>query len=82
MLLLIPALLCAGCAAELSEYEKVDRLTVPAVKEYTPSQQTQAAVEMEKYCSQVLMLCEMINDFGRMRDAARAALGLKVDTTR
>jgi hypothetical protein len=57
-------------------------LTVPQVKQYTDAQQKQAAEEMDKHCASVPMLCEMLNDFGRMRDQARAALGLPVDTSR
>jgi hypothetical protein len=56
-------------------------LTVPQVKQYTDAQQKQAAEEMDKHCASVPMLCEMLNDFGRMRDQARAALGLPVDTS-
>jgi hypothetical protein len=83
MLLLIMALLCAGCAPTISSVDtKAERMIVPAVKEYTPAQQEQAAVEMETFCDKVPMLCTMVNDFGRMRDQARAALGLKVDVQR
>jgi hypothetical protein len=37
---------------------------------------------MENFCDKVPMLCQMVNDFGRMRDQARAALGMKVDVER
>jgi hypothetical protein len=57
-------------------------LIVPPVKEYTLAEQKQAADEMTRHCASVPMLCQMINDFGRMRDAARAALGIKVDIDR
>lgn len=83
MLPLIMVLLCAGCGPTLSSVNvKAERMTVPAVKQYTPAQQEQAAVEMETFCDKVPMLCMMVNDFGRMRDQARAALGLKVDVQR
>lgn len=57
-------------------------MTVAAVKGYTPAQQDQAALEMETYCHIVPMLCQLVNDFGRMRDSARVARGEKVDLTR
>lgn len=76
-------LLCVGCAKEPSNsVEKLDRLIVPQVKAYTPAQQDQAANEMAAHCNVVPMLCQMINDFGRMRDEARVALGLKVNVLR
>jgi hypothetical protein len=59
-----------------------DRLTVPVVKQYTPAQMSQAAGEMEKHCGLTPMLCEFMNDYGRMRDQARVALGLSVDLSR
>lgn len=49
---------------------------------YTPTEQKQAYEERQKHCPDVPMLCRMINDYGRMRDQARAALGLKVDVNR
>lgn len=78
------ASLLAGCAPERSSapLEKADKITVPAVKEYTRGQMKQAADEMDKNCTHTPMMCELINDYGRMRDQARAALGLKVDTGR
>lgn len=77
------ALLCAGCGTTPSDLDvKADRLVVPQVKEYTPAQQDQAADEMDEFCTKVPMLCQMVNDFGRMRDQARAALGIKVDVNR
>jgi hypothetical protein len=82
-LLLTTALLCAGCGTTPSDLDvKTDKLVVPAVKQYTPAQQDQAATEMENFCDKVPMLCQMVNDFGRMRDQARAALGMKVDVER
>jgi hypothetical protein len=83
MLLSMSALLLAGCATPVSSpLEKADRLTVPDVKEYTPTQQKKAADEMDKHCGAVPILCEFVNDYGRMRDQARAALGLPVNTKR
>lgn len=77
------ALLLGGCAREVSSpLEKADKLTVPDVKEYTLAQQQKAADEMDKHCTTVPMLCEFVNDYGRMRDQARAALGLPVHTDR
>lgn len=77
-------LLLAGCAKQPSSaLEKADKLIVPAVKEYTASQQIQAANEMAAHCKKnVPMLCEFVNDYGKMRDQARAALGLTVDVKR
>lgn len=82
-LLLTTLLLIAGCStAPSSPGEKVDRLIVPDVVGYTPAEQKQAYEERRKHCSDVPMLCRMINDYGRMRDQARAALGLKVNVER
>lgn len=80
-------LLCAACAQEPSNTPaKVDLLIVPTVKQYTRLQQAQVAMEMEQQCftppPKAPMMCEMINDYGRMRDAARAARGQKVDINR
>jgi hypothetical protein len=76
-------LLCAGCANTHSDLDtKADKIVVPSVKQYTASQQEQAATEMENFCDKVPMLCQMIDDFGRMRDQARAALGVKVNVER
>lgn len=81
-LLMLPLLL-AGCGAgHSSALVKADKLTVPAVKQYTKKQLTQAADEMDKHCPTVPMLCQLANDYGVMRDQARAALGVKVDTAR
>ena len=83
MPLLILALLLAGCAQEPSSaLDKADRLIVPSVREYTPAQQKKAADEMDKHCSVVPTVCEFVNDYGRMRDQARVALGLPVDSER
>lgn len=83
MLLLTMVLLCAGCGTTPSDLDvKTDRMIVPAVKEYTPEQQDQAAIEMKEFCDKVPMLCMMVNDFGRMRDQARVALGFKVNVDR
>ena len=76
-------LLLAGCARVASSpLEKADRITVPAVKQYTPAQMKKAADEMDKHCTTVPTLCELINDYGRMRDQARVALGIRVRTDR
>lgn len=77
------ALLLGGCAREVSSpLEKADRITIPAVKQYTRAQMTKAADEMDKNCPTAPILCELVNDYGRMRDQSRAALDLQVDTTR
>jgi len=55
---------------------------VPAVKEYTPAQQLQGAEERDKFCHLVPMLCKMVDDYGVMRDQARAARGIEVDVGR
>lgn len=81
--LLTLLLLLAGCAKEPSNaLEKADLLIVPNVREYTPAQQKKAADEMGKHCARVPVLCDFINDYGRMRDQARVALGLQVDERR
>ena len=83
---MITSLLTVGCSTAPSsggKTEKVDRLVVPHVKEYTKAQQKKAFDERQLYCEkQTPMLCEMNNDYGRMRDEARVALGLKVDVKR
>jgi hypothetical protein len=55
---------------------------VPAVKQYTKKQFAQAADEMNNHCPTVPMLCQLVNDYGVMRDQARAALGLPVKVDR
>jgi hypothetical protein len=84
MRLLILLLPLAACSPELSSapLERADRLAVPAVKQYTPAQMKQAAGEMQKHCGTVPMICELVNDYGKMRDQARVALGLSVNTQR
>jgi hypothetical protein len=83
MLLLTMLSLCVGCTTIHSDtLDKVDKLTVPAVRQYTPEKQRKAAGEMVSYCDVVPTLCEFVNDYGRMRDQARVALGEVVDTTR
>jgi len=82
---LITPLLIVGCSTAPSDggkTEKTDRLVVPHVKGYTKEQQKKAFDERQKYCDVVPMLCEMINDYGRMRDEERVASGLKVDVKR
>jgi len=43
------------------------------VKQYTKEQQAQAAVEMDKHCVYVPMLCQFMIDYSIMRDQARVA---------
>jgi len=59
------------------------------VQGYTHDQYQQAADEHTKFCLPdaagriaAPMLCKLIEDAGRLRDAARAALGLEVDLNR
>ena len=76
-------LLLAGCGTDHSSaLVKADKLTVPAVKQYTKKQFAQAADEMNNHCPTVPMLCQLVNDYGVMRDQARAALGLPVKVDR
>jgi hypothetical protein len=76
-------LLCGGCAQAPSDAGALaDRVTIVQVPGYTAAQQQRAAAEMEDHCGIVPILCWMINDYGRMRDEARAAAGLPVDITR
>lgn len=83
-------LLIAGCSTKPSDVEKnADQMTVPLVQQYTPDQYQQAHKEHADACLpdstgkiKYPMLCKLIDDFGRMRDAARAAMGLKVDISR
>lgn len=84
MLPLTSVLLLGACAKEPSSaIDKVDRLAVPTVKEYTPEQQTAAAEEMTLHCAtSVPTLCQFVIDYGRMRDQSRVALGLDVDVDR
>jgi hypothetical protein len=49
---------------------------------YDKETQAAAAAEMKKYCGVTPTMCNMIVDYGVMRDQARAALGEKVDVTR
>lgn len=57
-----------------------DSLAIPDVIPYTAEQQVMAADEMESQACPVLN--EFINDYGVMRDQARAARGQDVDITR
>lgn len=77
------ALLFAGCSSTVSKVDvKTEKLIIPAVKQYTPAQQEKAADEMMNFCDDVPMLCQFVNDYGKMRDQARVALGMKVDVGR
>ncbi len=89
--LLTLALLIAGCSTTPSNDVdgKADKATVPLVQQYTPEQYKQAHQEHSKFCLPddtgriaAPMLCKLIDDFGRMRDAARVAMGLNVDLNR
>ena len=57
-------------------------MTVPDVVVYDKATQKKAAIEMEQYCSVTPTICNMIADYGVMRDQARAALGQNVDVNR
>ena len=87
-LLLMVMLLIAGCSARHSDPgEDLNRMTVPDVVGYTAQEQAQAYDERQKICKPkdnplAPMICRMTDDYGRMRDQARAALGLIVDTSR
>jgi hypothetical protein len=72
--------LLPACKPALSE--KAIALTVPNVIVYDKETQAAAAAEMKKYCGVTPTMCNMIVDYGVMRDQARAALGEKVDVTR
>ena len=82
--------LIAGCTNGHSDVPtKADKIIVPPIKQYTAQQYDRAAVEHDRFCMPdkngaiaAPMLCQLIDDFGRMRDAARVALGLKVDVNR
>lgn len=79
---LIPTLLLGACSRTVSNAGLVlDHLIVPSVVEYTPAQQDAAAKEMAA-CDKTPVMCLMLNDYGTMRDEARAALGQAVDFTR
>lgn len=74
VLLLLTVTLLNGCVAAHSELNyKASRMILPTVKEYSPAQQNKAADEMEAHCNTVPMLCDMMIDFGKMRDKVRAA---------
>lgn len=76
-------MLLAACADQPSNgTPALDRLTTPAVVEYPPEKQAAAATEMEKFCNLMPTVCEMMVDYGVMRDQSRAALGKPVDVTR
>lgn len=83
MLLLTLPLLSAACTKPVSRpVEQAERLIVPQVKEYTPAQQKQVAMEMETHCPVAPMMCQLVTDYGVMRDEARASLGKRVDVAR
>ena len=76
-------LLTAACSTRPTDVPTAaDTLIVPDVQGYTAAEQKQAYDERQQYCKFTPMMCRMINDFGRMRDQARLALGLEVDVNR
>lgn len=84
MLLSISTLLLAACSTVPSSApdKRVAHLTVPNVRAYTKSQQQQAAAELKLYGPKIPMVSTMMIDYGKMRDSARIAKGLKVDINR
>lgn len=58
-----------------------DRLAIPDVIPYSAAMQTKAAHEM-KTCTNCETMILFINDYGVMRDQARAARGVDVDLNR
>jgi hypothetical protein len=84
-------LLIAACSTNPTNdlENRADKIVVPLVQQYTPEQYEQAHKEHSKFClpddtgrTAAPMLCQFLDDFGRMRDAARVAMGLKVDLNR
>ena len=78
---LLLSVLLTGCAQELSD-ERIIKDTQPDLVEYDKATQKKAAAEMDKFCGMVPTICEMLVDYGVMRDQVRAARGQKVDVTR
>lgn len=70
----------SGCAQKPID-DKDHKLIVPLVQKYTPAQYEQAQKEHEILCvkgDKNPAVCKLIEDFGKMRDSARVALGLEI----
>lgn len=80
---LIGLALLSACAPTLSNVDpNIDRLTAPNVVAYTAAQQDEAAKELDSYCDNIPIVCDMMDDYGVMRDQSRLEGGETVDVNR
>lgn len=62
------ALPLAACATARSE---PPRVVAPPLQTYSPEFQRKAADQLDAICDQAAEVCQMVDDYGALRDAVR-----------